>query len=157
MGRVVIEEGAEVIRSTVRGPAVIGRNTRIVDTYVGPFTSIYHDCVIEDTEIEHSREILAELLEVTSRELERHLRLSRIQGDALICVGEEDEVIPCLEDAFLSFHRRVRRPTSVRPGRRSSQSSRAVSRQTVVRSARGSNDVIRRAGRDAASIPSSSP
>ena len=42
------------IRSTVRGPAVIGRNTRIVDTYVGPFTSIYHDCVIEDTEIEHS-------------------------------------------------------------------------------------------------------
>ena len=22
--------------------------------YVGPFTSIYHDCVIEDTEIEHS-------------------------------------------------------------------------------------------------------
>jgi class 3 adenylate cyclase/uncharacterized protein YndB with AHSA1/START domain len=63
---------------------------------------------VADTEIEHSREILAELLEVTSRELERHLRLSRIQGDALICVGEEDEVIPCLEDAFLSFHRRVR-------------------------------------------------
>jgi class 3 adenylate cyclase len=63
---------------------------------------------VADTEIEHSREILAELLEVTSRELERHLRLSRVQGDALICVGEEDEVIPCLEDAFLSFHRRVR-------------------------------------------------
>ncbi len=63
---------------------------------------------VADTEIEHSREILAELLEVTSRELERHLRLARIQGDALICVGEEDEVIPCLEDAFLSFHRRVR-------------------------------------------------
>ena len=63
---------------------------------------------VADTEIEHSREILAELLEVTSRELERHLRLSRVQGDALVCVGEEDEVIPCLEDAFLSFHRRVR-------------------------------------------------
>lgn len=63
---------------------------------------------VAETEIEHSREILAELLEVTSRELERHLRLARIQGDALICVGEEDEVIPCLEDAFLSFHRRVR-------------------------------------------------
>jgi hypothetical protein len=49
---------------------------------------------VADTEIEHSREILAELLEVTSRELERHLRLSRVQGDALVCVGEEDEVIP---------------------------------------------------------------
>ena len=63
---------------------------------------------VADTEIEHSRDILAELLEVTSRELERHLRLSRVQGDALICVGEEDEVIPCLEDAFSAFHRRVR-------------------------------------------------
>ncbi|HEV8228779.1 MAG TPA: DUF2652 domain-containing protein [Candidatus Limnocylindria bacterium] len=60
------------------------------------------------TEIEHSREILGELLEVTSRELERHLRLTRIQGDALICVGQEDNVVECLESAFLSFHRRVR-------------------------------------------------
>ena len=63
---------------------------------------------VADTEIEHSREILGELLEVTSRELERHLRLARIQGDALICVGEDDAVVACLENAFLSFHRRVR-------------------------------------------------
>jgi glucose-1-phosphate thymidylyltransferase len=54
IGRVVIEEGASIERSTVRGPAIIGRNTRIVDTYVGPFTSIYHDCVISGTEIEYS-------------------------------------------------------------------------------------------------------
>jgi len=54
VGRVVIEEGAEIVRSTVRGPAIIGRGTRIVDTYVGPFTSIYFDCTISDTEIEHS-------------------------------------------------------------------------------------------------------
>ena len=53
-GRVVIEEGAVVIGSTVRGPAIIGRNTVLRDTYVGPYTSIYHDCVLEDTEIEHS-------------------------------------------------------------------------------------------------------
>ncbi len=63
---------------------------------------------VASTEIEHSREILAELLDVTSRELEKHLRLARIQGDALICVGERDEIIACLESAFLSFHRRVR-------------------------------------------------
>lgn len=53
-GRVVIEEGAELVRSTVRGPAIIGRNTRLVDTYVGPFTSIAADCDISDAEIEHS-------------------------------------------------------------------------------------------------------
>ncbi len=54
VGQVVIEEGAELVNSTVRGPAVIGRNTRLVDTYIGPFTSIAADCLIERTEIEHS-------------------------------------------------------------------------------------------------------
>jgi glucose-1-phosphate thymidylyltransferase len=54
VGRVIVEEGASIVRSTVRGPAIIGRGTRIVDTYVGPFTSIYHSCLIERTEVEHS-------------------------------------------------------------------------------------------------------
>jgi glucose-1-phosphate thymidylyltransferase len=53
-GRVVVDEGAVIERSTVRGPAIIGRGTRVIDSYVGPFTSIYHDCVIERTEVEHS-------------------------------------------------------------------------------------------------------
>jgi len=51
---VTIEEGAEIINSVVRGPSVIGRDTRVVNAYIGPFTSIYHDCHIEDCEIEHS-------------------------------------------------------------------------------------------------------
>ncbi len=53
-GRVVIEQGAVIERSTVRGPAIIGRDTVVRDTYVGPFTSIYFGCTLEDTEIEHS-------------------------------------------------------------------------------------------------------
>lgn len=53
-GKVTIEKGAEIINSVIRGPAAIGENTRIVNSYVGPFTSIYHDCVIENSEIEHS-------------------------------------------------------------------------------------------------------
>ncbi len=53
-GRVIIEAGAVLERSTVRGPAIIGANTRLVDTYVGPFTSIANDCEIVDAEIEHS-------------------------------------------------------------------------------------------------------
>jgi len=60
------------------------------------------------TELEHSREILSELLEVTSRELEKHLVPVRLQGDAIICVSKDDEVVPCLESAFVAFHRRVR-------------------------------------------------
>ncbi len=53
-GRVVIEEGAEIINSTVRGPAIIGERTKLVNSFVGPFTSIYYDVLIQNSEIEHS-------------------------------------------------------------------------------------------------------
>jgi len=53
-GRVTVEAGAEVINSVVRGPAIIGHDSRVVNSYIGPFTSIYHDVLIEDSEIEHS-------------------------------------------------------------------------------------------------------
>jgi len=52
-GKVTIEKGAEIINSTIRGPAIIGENTRIVNAYIGPFTSIYHHVLVEDSEIEH--------------------------------------------------------------------------------------------------------
>jgi glucose-1-phosphate thymidylyltransferase len=53
-GRVVIEDGAELVNSVVRGPAIIGSRTRLVDTYVGPYTSIGPDCELIDAEVEHS-------------------------------------------------------------------------------------------------------
>lgn len=53
-GRVVIEAGARVERSHIRGPAIIGRDTVIRDSYIGPYTSVYFGCEIADTEIEHS-------------------------------------------------------------------------------------------------------
>ena len=53
-GKVTISKGAEIINSRVRGPAIIGEDTRLVNAYVGPFTSIYHHVLIEDSEIEHS-------------------------------------------------------------------------------------------------------
>lgn len=52
--RVTVEAGAEILNSVVRGPTIIGENTRIINSYVGPFTSIYHDCEIENAEIEYS-------------------------------------------------------------------------------------------------------
>ncbi len=53
-GRVVVEAGAEIVRSTVRGPAIIGARTRVVDSYIGPYTSVASDCEIVDSELEHS-------------------------------------------------------------------------------------------------------
>jgi glucose-1-phosphate thymidylyltransferase len=52
--RVSVERGAEIINSIVRGPSIIGENARIINSYIGPFTSINHDVIIENSEIEHS-------------------------------------------------------------------------------------------------------
>jgi glucose-1-phosphate thymidylyltransferase len=53
-GRVVVEPGARLERSTVRGPAVVGAGARLTDAYVGPYSAIGEDCVIERAEVEHS-------------------------------------------------------------------------------------------------------
>ena len=53
-GRVVIEKGAQVTNSHIRGPVIIGENSRIIDSFIGPFTSIYYDVIVEQSEIEHS-------------------------------------------------------------------------------------------------------
>jgi len=54
VGTVVLQEGARVENTTIRGPAVVGRGTRVVDSFIGPYTSIGDECTIEDSEIEHS-------------------------------------------------------------------------------------------------------
>ncbi|WP_030997663.1 glucose-1-phosphate thymidylyltransferase [Streptomyces sp. NRRL F-5630] len=54
IGRVRIEAGAQVTGSRIVGPAVIGSGTVIIDSYIGPYTSISENCRIEDTEIEFS-------------------------------------------------------------------------------------------------------
>jgi glucose-1-phosphate thymidylyltransferase len=53
-GKVVIEPGVEISSSTIRGPAIIGEGTRIIEAYIGPYTSIYHHCLIQNAEIERS-------------------------------------------------------------------------------------------------------
>ncbi len=53
-GRVVIEAGARLERTTVRGPAVIGADARLRDCYIGPYTAIGERCTVSGAEVEHS-------------------------------------------------------------------------------------------------------
>jgi glucose-1-phosphate thymidylyltransferase len=53
-GRVVIEAGARLEGTRVRGPAVIGAGAVLRDCYVGPYTAIGDGCRISGSEVEHS-------------------------------------------------------------------------------------------------------
>jgi glucose-1-phosphate thymidylyltransferase len=54
IGRVVVEPGAQVSASRIVGPAIIGTGTKVSGSYIGPFTAIADECVVNDSEIEYS-------------------------------------------------------------------------------------------------------
>ena len=54
-GRVSIDTGTIVnAKSVIKGPALIGRNCLIRDSYIGPYTSIGNNCEIINSEVEDS-------------------------------------------------------------------------------------------------------
>lgn len=75
-GRVVVHPSADVTSTVLRGPVVIGRNARVADAYIGPYTSIGDRVLVEGCEIEHS-------IVLADAEI-RHVR-GRIEGSI---VGE---------------------------------------------------------------------
>ncbi len=81
--RVTIEPGAEIINSVIRGPAIIGERARIIDSYVGPFTSIYHDVTIERCEIENSIVLESSIL----RDIDVRIQDSLIGRDVEVTRG----------------------------------------------------------------------
>jgi glucose-1-phosphate thymidylyltransferase len=54
VGPVVVEQGAKVSRSVIRGPVVIGQDTIVEDSLIGPHASIYFGCKVTGSEIEDS-------------------------------------------------------------------------------------------------------
>ncbi|OGO67805.1 MAG: hypothetical protein A3H36_09500 [Chloroflexi bacterium RIFCSPLOWO2_02_FULL_71_16] len=64
---------------------------------------------VAETELEHSREILNELLETLVRGLAEHLRIGQIEGDAIFALGETIPEDPnaWLEGIFIRFHRHL--------------------------------------------------
>ncbi len=54
-GRVSIDKGTKVSeKSVIKGPALIGRDCVIKDSYIGPYTSIGNNCEIINSEVEDS-------------------------------------------------------------------------------------------------------
>ena len=63
-GKVIVEAGAKIVRSVVRGPVIIGKGAVIENAYIGPFTAIGDHVVVRGSEVEHS--IILEGSSVTS-------------------------------------------------------------------------------------------
>jgi len=53
-GRVAIHPSARIERTTIRGPAVVGGDAEIVDTFIGPYTSVGPEARLDGAEIEYS-------------------------------------------------------------------------------------------------------
>ena len=53
-GRVAIHPSARLERTTIRGPAVIGGEAELIDTFIGPYSAIGPGARLEGAEVDHS-------------------------------------------------------------------------------------------------------
>jgi len=99
-GRVVLEPGASLTRSVVRGPAVIGAGACIEDAYIGPYTSIGADVHVRRSEVEHSIVLSGSVVEDLETRMEasllgRNVKLTRSHGvpkTLRLLVGDNCEI-----------------------------------------------------------------
>jgi glucose-1-phosphate thymidylyltransferase len=99
-GRVVVEAGATLTRSVVRGPAVIGAGACVEDAYIGPYTSIGEGVHIRRSEVEHSIILFGSVVEDLGTRMEasllgREVKLTRSDGmpkTLRLLVGDKCEI-----------------------------------------------------------------
>jgi glucose-1-phosphate thymidylyltransferase len=99
-GRVVLEAGASLTRSVVRGPAVIGAGACIEDAYIGPYTSIGEQVHVRRSEVEHSIVLSGSVVEDLGTRMEasllgRNVKLTRSDGmpkTLRLLVGDNCEI-----------------------------------------------------------------
>ncbi len=100
LGRVQLDQHAEIRRSEVRGPAVVGSGTVIEDSFVGPSTSIGRNCLIRNSALEHCVVLDGVRVEGVRRLqdsiLGRNATIQRVRGDhdaIRLMIGDDAEVL----------------------------------------------------------------
>lgn len=69
-GRVDIGENCKIEHSLIRGPVRIGNNVTVTNAFVGPYTSIFDNCILEYTHIENSVLMKGVTVKNTSKNLD---------------------------------------------------------------------------------------
>jgi len=87
-GRVKVEPGARIANSTVRGPCVIGKNTVIENSFIGPYTSVGDWSQIINSQLEYC--VIQE--NVTIKDVER-LEDSLIGKNAKVTRNQRNRTI----------------------------------------------------------------
>lgn len=72
-GRVQIDPSVELAGAKLRGPVCIGPGARLIETYVGPYTTIGAGVTLEGVEIEHSIVLPGAQIRYPGRRLEASL------------------------------------------------------------------------------------
>lgn len=52
--RVILGDGSQIIDSVVRGPVIIGNHVTVRNSYIGPYTSLGDNVLVENSEVEAS-------------------------------------------------------------------------------------------------------
>ncbi|MGE0066997.1 MAG: glucose-1-phosphate thymidylyltransferase [Solirubrobacterales bacterium] len=99
-GRLVLGPGAKLLRSVVRGPAVIGPGACVEDAYIGPYTSIGEDVHVRRSEVENSIVLSGSVVEDLGMRMEasllgKEVKLTRSEGlprTLRLLVGDKSEI-----------------------------------------------------------------
>jgi len=99
-GEVVVEAGAKVVRSQIRGPVIIGADSVVEDAIIGPNVSLYTACEVRECEILDS--LIMENCELTGIHrlrnsiLGKGVQVSRNNGgdaaDLRLVVGDQGQI-----------------------------------------------------------------
>lgn len=99
-GRVIVESGARIRRSRVRGPSSIGAGAMIEDTFIGPYTSVGQNCVVVNSALEHCVLLDSVRIEGVGRIEDSVIgrnavvrRLSRDHQSLRLMIGDDAEVL----------------------------------------------------------------
>jgi glucose-1-phosphate thymidylyltransferase len=99
-GRVMLEKGAQIRRSRVRGPSSIGPGAVIEDAFVGPYTSVGQGCALINSGLEHCVLLDSVRIEGVGRIEDSVIgrnavvrRLSRDHEHLRLMIGDDAEVL----------------------------------------------------------------
>ena len=83
----MVDDGAEVVDSTLVGPVVVAAGSRILHSTVGPYVSVGGDCSIERSTVEHSVLMqgasVTDLDHLTASVLGREVEVSGVPGESV--------------------------------------------------------------------------